>query len=310
MRLAARARALAIRSTRASSARCPSPRSNARRARAETRTNASRVVAGGVARASSPSRVVAASVGTVRAIGHASRTSRFVTVAANARNASEEEDEEEEEEDDEDEVLDEDFDVEEEVSAEDEASEGGAIDTAGTAYGELALNALRRALDAEPFAGDYEVHSFKVNTSRRRVLASVDKLSDKYGSPTLDELTAIVRAHNAILDERGFPEDVAVELASPGATRTLRVPRELARFRELVMDVTYKGEAENPESKTTVTKVMEITDITDSEVEWKLADVPANRPAKKGMGMNKKSREWRLRMPLDAVIKASLFIDI
>ena len=36
------------------------------------------------------------------------------------------------------------------------------------------------------------------------------------------------------------------------------------------MDVTYKGEAEDPDSEANVTKTMEITDITDSEVEWKL----------------------------------------
>lgn len=90
----------------------------------------------------------------------------------------------------------------------------------------------------------------------------------------------------------------------------MRVPRELERFRDLVMDVTYKEAIENPESTSNVTKTMEVTDISDTEVEWKLADVPANRPAKKGQGMNKKSREWRLRMPLDAVVRANLFIDI
>jgi len=208
-------------------------------------------------------------------------------------------------------VLDEDFDVEEEVRADEEGEEDGdAIDTAGTEYGEMALDALRQALEGDGLRDEYDIFSFRVNTARRRVLVSVDKLNDKFGSPTLDELTAIVRAHNAILDERGFPDDVAVEVASPGATRKLRVPSDLKRFRELVMDVTYKGEAEDPSSTANVTKTMEITDITDSEVEWKLADVPANRPAKKGMGMNKKSREWRLRMPLEAVIRANLFIDI
>lgn len=208
------------------------------------------------------------------------------------------------------EVLDEDFDAEEEFADADDASEGGMIDDGGEAYGKQALEALREALGTAPFTGEYEVHSFKVNAARRRVQASVDKLSDKYGSPTLDELTAIVRAHNAILEDQGFPEDVAVEIASPGATRTLRVPSELARFRELMMEVTYKGEVENAESTSNVTKVMEITDVNDTEVEWKLADVAANRPGKKGQGMNKKSREWRLRMPVSAVVNASLFIDI
>ena len=232
------------------------------------------------------------------------------TLAAKSNNRGRTAADEDEDEDDE-EALDEDFDVEEEVAADEELEVGGeAIDAGGTDYGEMALEALRDALASDAFAGEYDIFSFKVNASRRRVLASVDKLNDKYGSPTLDELTTIVRAHNAILDERGFPEDVAVELASPGAMRSLRVPRELERFRDLVMDVTYKEAIENPESTSNVTKTMEVTDISDTEVEWKLADVPANRPAKKGQGMNKKSREWRLRMPLDAVVRANLFIDI
>jgi len=311
MRLACRVSARVIRATRAVSDGRRA-RAAVTRERATARGARARAVADEDAWARARVDVFADARGArARERGVMMRMRRFVSVGARARDAKAMDDEVDDEADDDDEdALDEDFDVEDEVSAEDDASVGGMIDTAGTAYGEMALDALRRALDSEPFVGDYEVHSFRVNTSRRRVLASVDKLSDKYGSPTLDELTAIVRAHNAILDERGFPEDVAVELASPGATRTLCVPRELARFRELTMDVTYKGEVENPESKTAVTKVMEITDITDSEVEWKLADVPANRPPKKGMGMNKKSREWRLRMPLDAVIKASLFIDI
>jgi len=212
------------------------------------------------------------------------------------------------EDEDEEDVLDEDFDVEEEVTL-DEDFEGGNgedIDTAGTEYGALALECLRKALEEDGLKGEYDIFSFKVNTARKRVLVSIDKLQDKYGSPTLDELTTIVRAHNVILDSRGFPDDVAIEVASPGATRKLRVPQELARFRDLMMEVSYK----DPESAEVVTKTMEITDVTDDDVEWKLADVESNRSGKKGQGMNKKSREWRMRMPLADVLSARLFIDI
>lgn len=212
------------------------------------------------------------------------------------------------EDEDEEDVLDEDFDVEEEVTLDEdfEGANGEDIDTAGTEYGALALECLRKALEEEGLKGEYDIFSFKVNTARKRVLVSIDKLQDKYGSPTLDELTTIVRAHNTILDSRGFPDDVAIEVASPGATRKLRVPQELARFRDLMMEVSYK----DPESAEVVTKTMEITDVTDDDVEWKLADVESNRSGKKGQGMNKKSREWRMRMPLADVLSARLFIDI
>lgn len=212
------------------------------------------------------------------------------------------------EDEDEEEVLDEDFDVEEEVTLDEdfEGANGEDIDTAGTEYGALALECLRKALEEDGLKGEYDIFSFKVNTARKRVLVSIDKLQDKYGSPTLDELTTIVRAHNTILDSRGFPDDVAIEVASPGATRKLRVPQELARFRDLMMEVSYK----DPESAEVVTKTMEITDVTDEDVEWKLADVESNRSGKKGQGMNKKSREWRMRMPLADILSARLFIDI
>ena len=214
--------------------------------------------------------------------------------------------------DDDDEELDEDFDVEEEVTMEefDDDDSGTYIDTAGTSYGDLALKCLQEVLDSAEFKGQYEIFSLKVNESRRRVLVSIDKVDDKFGSPTLDELTSIVRAHNALLELKGFPDDVAVETASPGATRNLRLPRELERFSELTMRVTYKGTVENPDATSDITKVVDIDEIDDSEVVFKLADVEENRPAKKGQGMNKKSREWRLRMPLDAVVRANLFIDI
>lgn len=214
-------------------------------------------------------------------------------------------------EDDEDEELDEDFDVEEEVTMDEfEYQSGEYIDTAGTSYGSLALSCLKEVLDGAEFQGQYEIFSFKVIESRRRVLVSIDKIDDKFGSPTLDELTAIVRAHNALLETKGFPDDVAVETASPGATRNLRLPNELERFSELTMRITYKASAEDSKAVGDVTKVVDIDEIDDKQVVLKLADVEENRPAKKGQGMNKKSREWRLRLPLDAVVRANLFIDI
>lgn len=185
------------------------------------------------------------------------------------------------------------------------------IFTAGTDWGEMALASMTRVLRDDEFDGALAIFSFKVSAERRRVYVSVDALRDKFGSPTLDQLSAVSRKFNADLEENGFPTDVALEVASPGAERRLRLPDDLARFAELPMRVTYAdGQDENDGAKT-ATRVMLIEDI-DVEAgvaTWKLADVEENRPqAKKGQGMNKKQREWRLIAPFDDVVAANLFV--
>ena len=137
---------------------------------------------------------------------------------------------------------------------------------------------------------------------------SVDAVRDKFGSPTLDQLSAVSRAFNADLEERGFPEDVSLEVASPGAERKLRLPDDIPRFAELKMRVTYRDA--NAEGGT-ATRVMLIEDLDEDTgtATWKLADVEENRPqAKKGQGMNKKQREWRLVAPFADVVAANLFV--
>jgi len=185
------------------------------------------------------------------------------------------------------------------------------IFTAGTDWGEMALASMTRVLRDDEFDGALAIFSFKVSAERRRVYVSVDALRDKFGSPTLDQLSAVSRKFNADLEENGFPEDVALEVASPGAERRLRLPDDLARFAELPMRVTYAdGQDENDGAKT-ATRVMLIEDIDVEEgvATWKLADVEENRPqAKKGQGMNKKQREWRLIAPFDDVVAANLFV--
>ena len=185
-----------------------------------------------------------------------------------------------------------------------------AIFTAGTDWGEMALASMTRVLRDDEFDRALAIFSLKVSVQRRRVYVSVDALRDKFGSPTLDQLGAVSRKFNADLEENGFPEDVALEVASPGAERRLRLPDDLARFAELPMRVTY-ADGENENEAKTATRVMLIEDI-DVEAgvaTWKLADVEENRPqAKKGQGMNKKQREWRLVAPFDDVVAANLFV--
>ena len=95
-----------------------------------------------------------------------------------------------------------------------------AIFTAGTDWGrDGAFVDDVRVLQDDAFDGELAIFSFKVSAERRRIYISVDAVRDKFGSPTLDQLSAVSRAFNADLEERGFPEDVSLEVASPGAER-------------------------------------------------------------------------------------------
>ena len=183
-----------------------------------------------------------------------------------------------------------------------------AIFTAGTDWGETALASMTRVLEDEEFDGALAIFSFKVSAERRRIYVSVDAVHDKFGSPTLDQLSAVSRKFNADLEERGFPEDVALEVASPGAERKLRLPDDIPRFAELAMRVTY---ADPDAEGGTATRVLLIETLDEDAgmATWKLADVEENRPqAKKGQGMNKKQREWRLVAPFADVVAANLFV--
>jgi ribosome maturation factor RimP len=183
------------------------------------------------------------------------------------------------------------------------------IYTAGTDWGETALASLALVLKDDEFDGGLAIFSFKVSEERRRIYISIDAVRDKFGSPTLDMLSSVSRKFNAELEEKGFPDDVALEVASPGAERHLRLPNDIPRFAELTMKVTYVDPAD--ETSEPQTRVLQITEIdeTQESATWKLADVEENRPqAKKGQGMNKKQREWRLTAPFSAVKTANLFV--
>ncbi len=210
--------------------------------------------------------------------------------------------------------VDEDFDdaelAEIEESGENEIETDEAFFTGGTEWGQMGLDVLREVLKEDEFDGELEIFSYKVSAERKRIYISIDAVNDKFGSPTLDQLGAMSRTYNTVLEEKGFPDDVALEVASPGAERQLRLPLELERFRDLTMKVTYAARAEEDGVEGTRTKVLDVEDIDeDGSPTFKLADVEENRPqAKKGQGMNKKQRDWRLKLDVGDISKANLYV--
>ena len=191
--------------------------------------------------------------------------------------------------------------------------QGGNIDTASTPWGELALECVKVVLseekNIEEFEGNLQLFAFKAIPSTKRIMISVDDLDDQYGSPNLDDLIAVSRKLNELAESKGFPDDVAIEVASPGAERKLTIPEDLLRFRELKMKVIYNDdENDNPENETMILNVEDFEEESGLVV-FRLADVQENRPPKKGMPMSKKKKEWRKKVKYVDIASANLYID-
>ena len=191
--------------------------------------------------------------------------------------------------------------------------QGGNIDTASTPWGELALECVKVVLseekNIEEFEGNLQLFAFKAIPSTKRIMISVDDLDDQYGSPNLDDLIAVSRKLNELAESKGFPDDVAIEVASPGAERKLTIPEDLLRFRELKMKVIYNDdENDNPENETMILNVEDFEEESGL-VMFRLADVQENRPPKKGMPMSKKKKEWRKKVKYVDIASANLYID-
>ena len=214
-------------------------------------------------------------------------------------------------------------DEEEEVEAEDinvvyadydeKDVQGGNIDTASTPWGELALECVKVVLsegkNIEEFEGNLQLFAFKAIPSTKRIMISVDDLDDQNGSPSLDDLIAVSRKLNELAESKGFPDDVAIEVASPGAERKLTIPEDSLRFRELKMKVIYNDdENDNPENETMILNVEDFEEESGLVV-FRLADVQENRPPKKGMPMSKKKKEWRKKVKYVDITSANLYID-
>ena len=103
-----------------------------------------------------------------------------------------------------------------------------------------------------------------------------------------------------------------VQVSSPGAERVLRVPQDLERFHELPMYVRYVDEAatSSPERVSEQEEILELVEVGEAEVTWKIANVRFNREAGgKGRGLTKKQRERRLAIPIGALSMVRLYLD-
>lgn len=189
-----------------------------------------------------------------------------------------------------------------------EESVGMGINTAGTDWGEAALAAVRSLLATDDTLDLYSLRAFPGN---KRLDIRIDKLTNQYGSPSLDEVGDFSRALYAELESALGEEvagDIEVEVSSPGAERLVKVPEELERFAELPMRVEYDGPEEGADVLSQVLQYQEISG-DGAVTRWKLADVRANRTGK-GKPLNKKQRETVIEIDVGAIKQINLHVDI
>ncbi|OIW02188.1 hypothetical protein TanjilG_02412 [Lupinus angustifolius] len=192
-----------------------------------------------------------------------------------------------------------------------DGGDGGGVALQNVPWGQRAHSIAEEVLTQ--FTEDIELYAFKT-TPRGYVYVRLDKITNEYGCPSMEELERYNQEYRKRLDEVGalgeVPDDLGIEVSSPGAERILKVPDDLSRFKDMPMRVCY---TENVESNCPEEDGIFLLDSIDRDSEiciWKLADVKENRdPLKKGKPLNRKQKDWRLKLPFNMHRMVTLYLD-
>ncbi|XP_062184197.1 uncharacterized protein LOC133888098 [Phragmites australis] len=190
---------------------------------------------------------------------------------------------------------------------------GGGISLAGTWWDKEAL-ALAEQVSAS-FDGDLKIYAFKT-AANLTIRVRIEKMSTRYGSPTIDDIEAYTIAYRAKLDDAEsagkIPQNISLEVSSPGVERVVRVPEELERFKERAMYIRYttaSDERATPQEGDGVLRLISY-DMDLRECTWGIADVKINRQqAGKGRPLSKKQKEWRLQTPFESLKLVRLYSE-
>ncbi|GFY85629.1 uncharacterized protein family UPF0090 [Actinidia rufa] len=153
---------------------------------------------------------------------------------------------------------------------------GGGISLAGTSWDKEALAIAEEVFLS--FDGELGMYAFKtlLNSTIR---VRIERLSNKSGSPRMIDVEAFSIAYRKRLDEAelsgSIPENISLEVSSPGVERVVRIPQELDRFKDRNLYVRYVGEAAQTGSPTEKDGVFRLVSF-DMETRcciWGIADV-------------------------------------
>lgn len=203
--------------------------------------------------------------------------------------------------------------LEEETTVGD-GSGGGGISLAGTSWDRTAL-ALAEEV-ALSFDGELGMYAFRTLLNGS-IQVRVERLTNKSGSPSMEDIESFSSAYSARLDEAGtagsVPDNISLEVSSPGVERVVRIPQDLERFQERAMFVKYVSEVAETGTVSEQEGVFRLVslDLGTKCCTWGLADVRVNRErAGKGRPLSKKQREWRLETTFDSLHLVRLYSEI
>mmetsp|Transcript_5017 Transcript_5017/g.18212 ORF Transcript_5017/g.18212 Transcript_5017/m.18212 type:complete len:331 (-) Transcript_5017:4621-5613(-) len=191
---------------------------------------------------------------------------------------------------------------------------GRAISVKGAAWGYQALQVVEEVLQREDMKEQgLALWAFNVDGSNGQINIILDNLNNKYGSPTIDQVEAVSRVTNELLDVAAarpgaeLPEGISASVSSPGAERQILVPDDLDRFGQVPLKVAFKNQGGGLE-----TQILRYTgaveDAEGSTLEWAIADVKANR-GKGRPKITRKQRETVVRTRLEDIVKVNVFVD-
>ncbi|XP_076945086.1 uncharacterized protein LOC143615996, partial [Bidens hawaiensis] len=200
---------------------------------------------------------------------------------------------------------------------------GGGISLAGTTWDKEVLTIAEEV--SLSFNGELGIYAFKTLLNAA-IRVRIERLSNKSGSPTMENIEAFSNAYREQLDQAeaaGSIPVVSLELtmgillmcilvSSPGLERVVRVPQDLERFKDRPMYVKYttRDEDATPSCEHDGVLRLESFDLETACCTWGLADVKVNREkAGKGRPLSKKQREWRITTPFDSLLIVRIHAD-
>eukprot|EP00879_Flechtneria_rotunda_P028315 GHRR01030416.1.p1 GENE.GHRR01030416.1~~GHRR01030416.1.p1 ORF type:complete len:317 (+),score=84.42 GHRR01030416.1:336-1286(+) len=184
---------------------------------------------------------------------------------------------------------------------------GPELLTGNVAWGDAALKVARAVLD-RPENSSLNLYLFRVLVPTKTIEVRLDRLDDVYGSPDMDDIERFSRALMQGLEAELGTEaagDIAVEVSSPGAERTLIIPQDMARFKELPMRVEYVNDVGH-----LTTMILMFVDMDEASdfTTWELADVKANQIVK-GRSLSKKQRTQRYSIRMSQLQRVRIYVD-
>ncbi|XP_068648038.1 uncharacterized protein [Aristolochia californica] len=195
-----------------------------------------------------------------------------------------------------------------------DGSGGGGILLAGTWWDKEALALAERV--SVSFDNDLSIYAFRTSTNFT-IQVRIEKLSIKYGSPSMTDIEDFSSTYRALLDEAQqlgtIPDNISFEVSSPGVERIVRIPGDLERFRDLPMYVKYITHDVKTGSMQESDGILKLVsfDLETRCCTWSLADVRVNREkAGKGRPLSKKQREWRLQTPFESLLLVRRYSDL